>query len=44
MRKFLERLFCHHDYDWKYLRMVDGGMAKLYRRTCKKCGKVRYRT
>lgn len=44
MSRFLKRLFCRHDYDWKYLHMVDGGMAKLYRCTCKKCGKVRYKT
>lgn len=44
MGRFLKRLFCRHDYDWKYLHMVNGGMAKLYRCTCKKCGKVRYKT
>ena len=41
---FLEKLFCKHDYKYEYLHMVNGGMAKLYRRTCKKCGKVRYKT
>lgn len=42
--KFLKKLFCKHDYDYKYLHKIDGGMAKLYRCTCKKCGKVRYKT
>lgn len=42
--KFLKRLFCKHDYEYKYLHMVHGSMAKLYRCTCKKCGKVVYKT
>lgn len=41
--KFLKRLFCKHDYDYEYLHMVYGGMAKLYRCTCKHCGKVVYK-
>lgn len=40
--KFLKMLFCKYDYE--YLHMVNGGMAKLYRCTCKKCGKVVYNT
>lgn len=40
--KFLKKLFCKHDYNYEYLRMVNGGVEKLYRCTCKKCGKVRY--
>lgn len=44
MKKFLKRLFCKHDYIWTYLHMINGGMAKLYRCECKKCGKVRYKT
>lgn len=43
MRKFFERFFCRHDYEYEYLHMVDMGMAKLYKMTCKKCGKVRYK-
>lgn len=42
--KFLKILFCKHDYEYKYLHMVNGGMEKLYRCTCKNCGKVVYRT
>lgn len=42
--KFLKRLFCKRDYEYEYLHMVYGGMAKLYCCTCKKCGKVVYRT
>lgn len=41
---FFKKLFCKHDYEYKYLHMVNGGMEKLYRCTCKKCGKVRYKT
>ena len=41
---FLKKLFCKHDYNYEYLHMVNGGMAKLYRCACKKCGKVRYKT
>ena len=39
---FLKRLICHHNYEWKYLRLTDGGMKKMYLLTCKKCGKQRY--
>ena len=42
--KLFKKLFCKHDYDYQYLNMVNTGMAKLYRCTCKKCGKVVYRT
>ncbi len=44
---FLKRLFCKNDYEYEYLHKVDkvdGGMAKLYRCTCKKCGRVVYKT
>lgn len=41
---FFKKLFCKHDYNYEYLHMVNGGMAKLYRYTCKKCGKVRNKT
>ena len=44
MINFLKKLFCKHDYTWNYLHMINGGMAKLYRCECKKCGKVRYKT
>lgn len=40
--KFFKRLFCKHDYEYIYLRMVDTGKAKLYRCKCKKCGKEMY--
>ena len=42
--KFLKMLFCKHDYEYEYLHKVHGGMAKLYRCNCKKCGKVVYKT
>lgn len=44
MRNLFNKLFCKHDYNYEYLRMVNGGMEKLYRCTCKKCGKARYKT
>lgn len=37
--KFIEQIFCKHDYEQEYLHMIDSGMDKLYRLTCKKCGK-----
>lgn len=40
--KFLCRLFCKHDYKQEYLYMIDTGMDKLYKLTCKKCGKEIY--
>lgn len=43
MVDFLKRLFCRHDYEYEYQHMVDMGMGKLYKQTCKKCGKVRYK-
>lgn len=42
--KFLKRLLCKHDYEYDYFHMINTGMAKLYRCTCKKCGKVVYKT
>lgn len=36
---FINRLLCKHDYEQEYLHMIDGGMDKLYKLTCKKCGK-----
>ena len=44
MIEWIKRLFCKHGYEYIYLHMVDGGMEKLYRCKCKKCGKVRYET
>lgn len=41
--KFLKQLFCKHDYEYHYEHKVDGGMAKLYKLTCKKCGKEKYK-
>lgn len=40
--KFIEQIFCKHDYEQEYLHMIDGGMDKLYKLTCKKCGKEIY--
>ena len=37
--KICRRLFCKHDYEQEYLHMIDTGMDKLYKLTCKKCGK-----
>jgi len=39
MSDFFRKLFCKHDYEQEYLHMIDGGMDKLYKLTCKKCGK-----
>ena len=36
---FIKRLLCKHDYEQEYLHMIYGGMDKLYKLTCKKCGK-----
>lgn len=44
MKKLLKRIFCKHDYDYEYKHMANGGMAKLYKMTCKKCGKEKYKT
>ena len=41
--KFLKRLLCKHDYEYDYLHMINTGMNKLYRCTCKKCGKETYK-
>ena len=41
--KVLKQLFCKHDYEYQYVHMVDTGMRKLYRLTCKKCGKEKYK-
>ena len=41
--KFFVRLLCKHDYAYQYEHMVDMGMRKLYRLTCKKCGKEKYK-
>lgn len=36
----IKKLFCKHEYEYtSYIRMVEGGMGKLYECTCKKCGK-----
>ena len=40
--KIFRRLFCKHDYEQEYLHMIDTGMDKLYKLTCKKCGKETY--
>lgn len=43
IKRILKRLTCRHDYETKYLHMVDGGCRKLYRFRCKKCDKVKYK-
>lgn len=39
IKSFFKQLFCRHDYKCEYLYKIDGGMDKLYKLTCKKCGK-----
>lgn len=39
---FIKRLLCKHDYEQEYLHMIDMGMDKLYKLTCKKCGRIIY--
>lgn len=34
-------LFCKHDYEYFDQFKVDGGMRKIIRHKCKKCGKVK---
>lgn len=38
----LKKLFCRHIYKAEYLRLISAGTNKLYKFTCKKCGKVSY--
>ena len=42
--KFLKRLFCKHEYRCELVFMVNGGLAKMYKLTCLKCGKTKYTT
>lgn len=42
MQNIFKRMLCKHSYNWKYIRMTDGGMRKMYLLTCKKCGKKKY--
>lgn len=39
LKNTLKIIFCKHGYEQEYLHMIDGGMDKLYKLTCKKCGK-----
>ena len=39
LKNALKIILCKHDYEQEYLYMIDGGMDKLYKLTCKKCGK-----
>lgn len=41
MIKLFEKLFCRHDYEYYDQYKVDGGMAKIVRHKCKKCGKFK---
>lgn len=43
LKNALKIIFCKHDYAYQYEHMVDTGMRKLYRLTCKKCGKEKYK-
>lgn len=42
--KILKHLFCKHEYKCEFEFMVDGGLAKMYKLTCLKCGKTKYTT
>lgn len=42
--KFLKRMFCRHEYKCEFEFMVNGGLAKMYKLTCLKCGKTKYTT
>lgn len=44
MKKFLKRLFCRHEYEEEFAFMANGGLAKMYKLTCRKCGKTTYTT
>ena len=39
LKNALKIILCKHDYEQEYLHKIDGGMDKLYKLTCKKCGK-----
>lgn len=39
MIQLFKKIFCKHDYTYTYLYKTDGGMSKVYRVKCKKCGK-----
>lgn len=43
LRIFLKQLFCRHDYNKELVTYIDC-KRKLYRCTCKKCGKVKGKT
>ena len=42
--KCLKRMFCKHKYKCEFEFMVNGGLAKMYRLTCLKCGKTKLTT
>lgn len=42
--KCLKRMFCKHQYKCEFEFMVNGGLAKMYRLTCLKCGKTKLTT
>lgn len=39
LKNALKIIFYKHDYEQEYLHMIYEGMDKLYKLTCKKCGK-----
>lgn len=41
MKKFLIRLFCHHEYEVIDSCLVDCGMRKMITSKCEKCGRVK---
>lgn len=44
MKKFFKQLFCWHDWDKMQMKFYIPRRGKvLYRCTCKKCGKVKFK-
>lgn len=41
MIKLLEKLFCKHEYEYFDQYKANGGMEKIIRRKCKKCGRIK---
>jgi len=35
------KLFCKHDFKYKFQHMRDGGMGKVIIHECTKCGKIK---
>lgn len=41
IKNIYKRLKCKHEYELTSTRLINGGMQKMWRYKCKKCGKER---